>query len=399
MKYVIVIPDGMADEPIDELDGQTPVMKANTPNMDFIAKNGYTGFAKNVPDGMTPGSDVANTSIMGFDPSMLKGRGPLEAPSVGVDLGENDVAFRCNFVTVEDDKMAEFSADHITTEEATELIKTLNEHFSEYGTFYPGVSYRNLFIVSDLAMDELISTPPHDIMGQNIYEHNLKPDNEKSQLINKIMEDSREILKDHPVNQKRMEEGKMPANMVWLWGQGAKPVIGNFPEKYGLNGATITGVDLLKGISRYIGLDPIDVPGATAFFDTDYQQKVDYALESLKTHDVQFIHVEAPDEAGHEGNIPEKIRAIENIDSIILGKLLEELPKMDDFTIAVLPDHPTPINIQTHTMTPVPFAVYSTSIKNPDATEVYSEDMSKGKYADCIVGSTLISEMIKISKE
>ena len=398
MKYVIVIADGMADEPLDEINGETPVVHANTPNMDFIAREGYTGLTKNVPDGMTPGSDVANTSIMGFDPSMLKGRGPLEAPSVGVELNDNDVAFRLNFINVKDGAINDFTADHITTEEADELIKALNEHFGDIGQFYTGVSYRNLFVISDIAMEDLKSTPPHDVVGQQTSNNNLKPENEKSKLINKLMEDSVEVLENHPVNKKRVEE-KLPANMIWLWGQGAKPVIGNFPEKYGLKGATITGVDLLKGISTYIDLDVIEVPGATAYFDTNYQNKVDYALESLKTHDVQFIHIEAPDEAGHEGNLPEKIRAIENIDSIILEKLLKELPNIDeDYTIALLPDHPTPINIKTHTMSPVPFAIYSTSIKTPDDTQIFSEDMSQGKY-DTIIGHTLLNEMIKISKE
>jgi 2,3-bisphosphoglycerate-independent phosphoglycerate mutase len=400
MKYVIVIPDGMADEPVKELDNKTPVVVAKTPNMDYIANNGYTGYAKNVPDGMTPGSDVANLSIMGFNPSMLKGRGPLEAPSVGVKLNDTDVAFRCNFITVKDDKIYDFTADHITTEEADELIKALNEQFSDIGTFYTGVSYRNLFVINDLEMADFKSTPPHDEVGSLIYDYMLKPETAKSKIINDLMEQSREILENHPVNQKRIKEGKEPANMVWLWGQGEKPIIGNFTEKYGLNGATITGVDLLKGISEYIDLDIIEVPGATAYFDTDYQAKADYAIESIKKHDVQFVHIEAPDEAGHEGNTKEKVRAIENIDSIILDKILKELPKIDpEYTILVLPDHPTPINIKTHTMTPVPFAVYSTSIKNPDETEVFSEDMSKGKFSDTIMGYTLMNTIIEISKE
>ena len=399
MKYIIVIADGMADEPIDEIDGKTPVMVANTPNMDYIAKNGYTGYAKNVPDGKTPGSDVANTSIMGFDPSMLKGRGPLEAPSVGVSLNDGDVAFRLNFINVKDGKINDFTADHISTEEAEELIKALNDEFGDIGTFYPGVSYRNLFVIDDLEMEELKNTPPHDVVGQAVEDHMLKGNPEKADKINQLMYDSTKILENHPVNQKRVEEGKLPANMIWLWGQGAKPTIGNFPETYNLKGATITGVDLLKGISTYIDLDVIEVPGATAYFDTNYQNKVDYALESLKEHDVQFIHIEAPDEAGHEGNLPEKIRAIENIDSIILEKLLKELPNIDEeYTIAVLPDHPTPVNIKTHTMTPVPFAFYSTNITEPDATQVYTEDMDNGKYGT-IIGHTLLSEMIKVSKE
>jgi 2,3-bisphosphoglycerate-independent phosphoglycerate mutase len=399
MKYVIVIADGMADEPIDEIDGKTPVMVANTPNMDFIAKNGYTGYAKNVPDGMTPGSDVANTSIMGFDPSMLKGRGPLEAPSVGVDLKEGEVAFRLNFINEKDGKINNSNADHITTPEAEELIKALNDEFGDMGKFYAGVSYRNLFVVDDLETEDLQNTPPHDVVGGDIQEYLLKGNPEKADKLNQLMLDSKKVLENHPVNQKRVEEGKLPANMIWLWGQGAKPVIGNFPEKYDMTGATITGVDLLKGISNYIDLDVIEVPGATAYFDTNYQNKVDYALESLKDHDVQFIHIEAPDEAGHEGNLSEKIRAIENIDSIILEKLLKQLPEIDpEFTIAVLPDHPTPVNIKTHTMTPVPFAIYSTSIKEPDATQCFSEDMSQGKY-DTIIGHTLLCEMIKTANE
>ena len=206
MKYVIVIADGMADEPLDEINGETPIVHANTPNMDFIAREGYTGLTKNVPDGMTPGSDVANTSIMGFDPSMLKGRGPLEAPSVGVELNDNDVAFRLNFINVKDGAINDFTADHITTEEADELIKALNEHFGDIGQFYTGVSYRNLFVISDIAMEDLKSTPPHDVVGQQTSNNNLKPENEKSKLINKLMEDSVEVLENHPVNKKRVEE-------------------------------------------------------------------------------------------------------------------------------------------------------------------------------------------------
>ncbi|MDO5826623.1 MAG: 2,3-bisphosphoglycerate-independent phosphoglycerate mutase, partial [Methanosphaera sp.] len=291
------------------------------------------------------------------------------------------------------------NAQHITTAEAEELIKALNDEFGDIGKFYAGVSYRNLFVIDDLETEDLINTPPHDVVGEPVDKYLLKGNPEKADMLNKLMYDSQKVLENHPVNQKRVEEGKLPANMIWLWGQGAKPVIGNFPEKYDMTGATITGVDLLKGISNYIDLDVIEVPGATAYFDTNYQNKVDYALESIKTHDVQFIHIEAPDEAGHEGNLPEKIRAIENIDSIILGTLFEKLPEIDEeYTIAVLPDHPTPVDIRTHTMTPVPFAVYSTSIKEPDDTQCYSEDMSQGKYGT-IIGHTLLCEMIKISRE
>lgn len=402
MKYIIVIADGMADEPLKELNGETPVMKASTPNMDKIAREGYTGLIINVPDGMTPGSDVANTSIMGFNPTMLKGRGPLEAPSVGVDLNDNDVAFRLNLINIKDEKINDFTADHITTEEADELIKALNEEFNDIGKFYTGVSYRNLFVVNDLDTENFENTPPHDVVGGNIEEYMLKSDEhpKKVEKLNQLMRDSIEFLEQHPVNQKRISEGKLPANMIWIWGQGAKPEIGNFPETYQLSGATITGVDLLKGISGYINLDVIEVPGATAYFDTNYQNKVDYALKSLEDHDVQFIHIEAPDEAGHEGNLPEKIRAIENIDSIILEDLFEKLPEIDDeYTIAVLPDHPTPIDIKTHTRNPVPFAIYSTSIDTPDDVEFFSEKMEDGKYGDIIKGHTLLSTMIKIANK
>ncbi|MDO5851018.1 MAG: cofactor-independent phosphoglycerate mutase [Methanobacteriaceae archaeon] len=398
MKYVVVIPDGMADEPVDELGGKTPVVASNTPNMDFIAANGFCGHVANVPDGMTPGSDVANLSIMGFNPSMLTGRGPLEAPSVGVTLEDGDVAFRCNLMNVEDDKINDFTAGHITTSEATELIKALDESFKDIGHFYPGVSYRNLFVMDDLKSADLKSTPPHDSIGEDISEVWLKPDNELSYKLNQLMLDSMDILVDHPVNKKRVSEGKLPANMAWIWGQGPKPDIGNFTKKYNLKGATITGVDLLKGISEYIDLDIIDVPGATGYFDTDYQAKADYAINAIKEHDVLFIHIEAPDEAGHAGDIEEKIKAIESIDSIIIGRLLKELKDIDEeYTIAVLPDHPTPINKRVHTMTPVPFALYSTSIESPDACTEFSESMTGGKY-DTFEGYKLFNELIKVSQ-
>lgn len=363
MKYIVVIGDGMADYPLEELGGKTVLQSSVIPNMDYIASNGVSGLLKTVPEGMEPGSDVANLSIMGYDPKKYyTGRGPLEAASIGADLQNGEVAFRCNFITERDGKLADFNANHISTEESEKLIKTLNQEFGEVGKFYLGVSYRHLFVLNDESASSLKSTPPHDVVGGSIEENLLKPYGDKNaELLNKIMRDSEEMLEDHPVNRKRVASGKNPANMMWLWGQGTKPNMTPFAEKYGLKGATITGVDLIKGIGIYLGLTNIDVPGATGYFDTDYNQKANYAVDALDDHDLVFVHVEAPDEAGHAGDIEEKIKAIESIDVKIVGKLLDELPKFDDYAISILPDHATPIKVKTHTMDPIPYAMCSTN--------------------------------------
>ncbi len=386
MKYIVVIGDGMVDEPLAELNGETPLQKAKTPHMDFIAKNGSCGMLQTVPSGMEPGSDVANLSIMGYDPKeYYTGRGPLEAASIGATLKEDDVAFRCNLITQKNGLLADFNAGHISTVEAAELIESLNQAFFRYGKFYLGTSYRHLFVYNDKNAALLKSTPPHDEVGEPFHEHLLKgyntlnpPLDDKDVLnnlstkLNRLMYKSSDVLENHPINQKRIESGKNPANMIWLWGQGPKPQLPSFQEKYGLKGATITGVDLIKGIGTYLGLTNVHVPGATGFYDTDYCGKAKHALEALEDHDLIFIHVEAPDEAGHAGDIQEKISAIERIDRRILGKLIEELPSIDDYALAVLPDHPTPIDIRTHTSDPVPYAVYTPGCQ-ADATESYSE--------------------------
>jgi len=374
MKYVVVIGDGMVDHPLKELNGETPLQRAQTPNMDFIAKNGVCGMLQTVPNHMEPGSDVANLSIMGYDPkTCYTGRGPLEAASIGAKLNNDDVAFRCNFITEDDGLLADFNAGHISTAEASQLIDALNQSYFSYGKFYLGTSYRHLFVYKDKNADSLKSTPPHDVVGEPIKNHLLSPkDDPLSVKLNELMYKSSDVLAKHPVNQKRLEEGKKPANMIWLWGQGTKPQMTPFMEKYGLKGATITGVDLIKGIGTYLGLTNVHVPGATGFYDTDYCGKANYALETLKDHDLVFIHVEAPDEAGHAGDIDEKIKAIERIDHRILGKLLEELPSMGDYAIAILPDHPTPIELRTHTSDPIPYAIYSPGCMQ-DKTEEYNE--------------------------
>jgi 2,3-bisphosphoglycerate-independent phosphoglycerate mutase len=374
MKYVVVIGDGMADYPLEELDGKTPLQKAETPNMDKIARNGVCGMLKTVPDGMEAGSDVANLSIMGYDPhKYYTGRGPLEAASMGAELNRDDVAFRCNLINTQEGILSDFNAGHITTAEASEIIEYLNQSFYQYGRFYLGTSYRHLFVFPQKEAANLRSTPPHDVVGEPLSQHRLQPAEDDLALeLNQLMDQSRVKLENHPVNQKRSKEGLKTANMIWLWGQGVKPQIPSFKSKYGLKGATVTGVDLIKGLGIYLGLSNIKVPGATGYYDTDYCGKVNYALEALEDHDLVFIHVEAPDEAGHAGDLQEKISAIERIDKRILGKLCDELPHYDDFALAILPDHLTPLSVRTHTPEPVPYAMCkSGGVK--DAVDSYHE--------------------------
>jgi len=396
VKYVVVIGDGMADYPLEELNNKTPLQASVIPNMDYIASNGISGLIKTIPDGMEPGSDVANLSIMGYNPKKYyTGRGPLEAASMGAKLKFGQVAFRCNFITEKDGLLQDFNANHISTEESKELINTLNQEFGHIGKFYLGVSYRNLFVFDNEDVKDLKSMPPHDIVGESIYENLLKPfDNDKADLLNNVMKESHELLKEHSVNKNRVKAGKNPANMIWLWGQGIKPSMPKFSHKYGLYGATITGVDLIKGLGVYLGLDNIDVPGATGYFDTDYGAKAEYAINALDSHDLVFIHVEAPDEAGHAGNIGEKIKAIESIDSKIVGKMLDELPRYDNYKIAILPDHATPIKVKTHTMDLVPYSMCSNNgIK--DNVSQYNEFSAKMVSSDVIEGYEFMNKFLK----
>lgn len=398
MKYVVIIGDGMVDHPLNELNGETPLKRAETPNMDFLAKNGVCGMLQTVPKGMGPGSDVANLSIMGYDPKKYyTGRGPLEAASIGAKLKEGDVAFRCNLINQENGLLADFNAGHISTAEASELIEALNQYFSNFGKFYLGTSYRHLFVYSDISAASLKSTPPHDVVGEPIKDYLLGPEGDNlAQKLNDLMFKSQKIMSEHKVNQKRAESGKKTANMIWLWGQGPKPQMTPFIEKYGLKAATITGVDLIKGIGTYLGLTNIHVPGATGFYDTDYCGKAKNALEALEEHDLVFIHVEAPDEAGHAGDIHEKIMAIERIDRRILGKIMEELPSMGEYAISVLPDHATPIEVKTHTSEPIPYAVYTPGCK-ADETDSYNEEAVKKTSKDIMEGYKFLQHFIDSS--
>lgn len=396
MKYIILIGDGMADYPLKELNNKTPLQVAKKPNMDKLALNGRSGLLKTVPDGMEPGSDVANLSIMGYDPAKYyTGRGPLEAASMGVKLSKNDVAFRCNMITEKEGVLDDFNAGHITSEESGELIKVLNENFKDTGTFYHGISYRNLFVYNEKESANLKTTPPHDIVGESISNHLIQPESdENSILLNKLMDDSQEVLMKTAVNQNRLKNGKKPANHIWLWGQGPAPQIDNFLDKYGLKGATITGVDLIKGIGVYLGLENIHVPGATGYLDTDYAQKGQYAINALNDFDIIFIHVEAPDEAGHSGDVKEKIKAIEEIDSKILGPLMEVLEDYDEYTVVLLPDHATPIDLRTHTMDAIPYVIFSTNLK-PDSVEEYDEFSCKEGVLGVEMAYNLINNLIR----
>ena len=355
MKYIVIVGDGMADYPLKELGGKTPLEVADKPNMDYMASEGKVGLLKTIPDGMYPGSDVAILSILGYDPrKYYTGRGPLEAAALGIKLGDNDIAFRCNLITEKDGKIFDYSSGHITTEEATELLKEMKK--SKIGEFYTGISYRHVFVLRSSSAD-IESTPPHDVVGGAVSEHLIKPKGSKlARELNDFMLASKDILSKHPVNVRRVAAGKNPANMIWLWGQGKRPRIEKLKEKYGLTGAMISAVVLIKGLGVYAGMSVIDVPGATGYYDTNYKGKAEYALKALDTHDFICVHVEAPDEAGHEGNVEMKIKTIEDLDKRLVGRILE---RAEGCKIAVLPDHPTPISVRTHTPDPVPFAIYS----------------------------------------
>jgi len=372
MKYVVLIGDGMSDYPLDELNGKTPLEVANKPNIDELTLKGRTGQLKTIPEELNPGSDVANMGIFGYDPlKYYSGRGPLEAGSMGIKVSNDDIIFRCNFITEHNGIMDDFNAGHISSEEAAILINDLNEYFSSDGKFYPGVSYRHLFIRKDPKLKDLITRPPHDIFGQKLDDH-MNFEDKSSLAIKEIMLNSKKVLAHHEVNKKRIANNQKPANMIWLWGQGLKPNMPLFKDLYGINGSTITAVDLIKGIGVFSGLNNIDVPGATGYFDTNYKAKGKYAVKALKDNEILFVHIEAPDEAGHAGDIEEKIKAIEQIDDKILNPIANSIGSYGDYKIAILPDHATPIDVRTHTRDPVPLAIYS-SIDDGDDTKVYNE--------------------------
>ncbi len=374
-KYVILCPDGMADFPVEELGEKTPLEYAHTPNMDDIANKGVTGLVQTIPNGCLPGSDIGSMSILGYDPlRYYTGRSPLEAASMGVELGANDAAFRLNLVNILEEYgnkiMHDYSGGHIDTGSAAKIIQTFQERLGgDKINFYPGISYRHLMVIRDLDINGLKTTPPHDIPDRAIDEY--LPLGNGSKEVLDIMKKAGEILNGHPVNSERIRAGKLPANFIWLWGQGYKPSMPTMEEKYGIGGSVISAVDLVKGIGKYAGLTVINVPGATGYLDTNYKGKVDYGIESLNSADFAYIHVEAPDEASHEGSVSKKIKAIEDFDNFIVGGVLEGLKKFSGYTLMVLPDHFNPVKLKKHTPEPVPFCGFSTKIKMSGAKNKY----------------------------
>jgi 2,3-bisphosphoglycerate-independent phosphoglycerate mutase len=374
MKYVVIIGDGMADWPLDELGGKTPLMTAHKPYMDMMAREGFCGKVLTIPDGYPSGSDVACMSIFGYSPAKYyTGRAPIEASGMGIEMGESDVAFRCNLVNldVHPDKtfMGDYSGGHITTEEAKILIQDLTKELgNEEFVFFPGVSYRHVMLWRD-GLWEMNTTPPHDITGKEILDY--LPSGKGADRIISLMVDSRRILEGHQLNRKREKASKRPANSIWLWGQGKKAKFPLFKDNYGLTGATVTAVDLVKGISKLVGFDTPTVDGATGYLDTNYRGKAHKAIELLANHDIVYIHVEAPDEASHEGNTKEKIKAIESIDREVVGTIFESVGDTAKFLI--ITDHATPISLKTHYATPVPFAIYEKHNRKGGCPSGYDE--------------------------
>jgi len=383
MKYIFLVGDGMQDRPMAELDGKTPLEVAKTPNMDYIARKGKVGWARTIPEGKSPGSDVAIMSLLGYSPKeFYTGRGPLEAANLGVNLKEDEIAFRCNLVTVSDETMVDYSAGHITSKEAAVLIKFLDQKLSpDKFRFYPGVSYRHLMVSKGIGED-LKCTPPHDITGKQIKE--FLPRGENEEVMSDLMERSRSLLKEHEINHVRIDLKENPANMIWLWGQGKKPNMPSFSLKFGVEGSVISAVDLIKGLGRIIGLKPVNVEGATGYYDTNYLGKAQAAIKALKDKDFVFVHVEAPDEAGHNGELRAKISVIEKFDSLVVGTILEHFKDREDFRILVSSDHPTPLSIRTHAAEPVFFAVYGRGIisNNVDGFNEQAARMSEWKFEE-----------------
>ena len=401
MKYVVIIADGMADYKVDELGNKTPMEAANKPTMDLLARSSLVGTVLNVPVGMVPESDTANLAILSYDPKIYsKGRSPLEAVSMGLEMADNDTAFRCNVVTLSEDEqnyedriMLDHSADEISTPEAAELIKTVNEKLgTKLRRFFPGVSYRHCLLWENAPTADFMR--PHDIIGRRIGEY--LPNGKDGEIFLDLMKESYEILKDHPINQKRRANGKKPANTIWLWSPGKKPALPSFSEKWNIRGAVISAVDLIKGIGLCAGMTSIDVEGATGNIHTNFKGKADAAIKALLDgYEFVFVHVEAPDECGHRAEIENKVLSREKIDREILKPVFEFLDNSgEDFKIMLLPDHPTPLCLRTHSSEPVPFFIYSSADKK-DGVDTFTEATSEGKGFYIPNGYTLLENMIE----
>ena len=379
MKYLIILGDGMADEPLENYGGKTPLQMANKPYIDWLAKHGQSGQLITVPESMHPGSEIANLAVLGYDvEKIFEGRGVLEAASIGVELKPGDLGLRCNLLTIENERIKNHSAGHILTEEAAELIEFLNERLgTDLIRFYPGVSYRHLLVVKN-GIKDLQCTPPHDVPGTPFAEVMIRPKTEDAkktaELLNALILESQKILGDHPVNVKRIVEGKDPANSIWPWSPGYKPTMPTLTEMFGIgHSSVISAVDLIHGIGVYAGMEVIHVEGATGLYNTNYEGKAKATIDALKNSDLVYLHIEASDEAGHEGDVELKTKTIEYLDGRVVKYILEETAKMEEpVSIAILPDHPTPCALKTHTRKPVPFTIYRPESK-PDTVEVYDE--------------------------
>ncbi len=372
MKYLLIVPDGMADTPIDALDGRTPLMAAETPHLDALARLGTVGRVQTVPPGMPPGSDVAALSIMGYDPARYyTGRAPLEAASLEIDLGPRDVAFRCNLITTDGTAIVDYSGGEVSSADGAVLLDAVATRLgTSKRRFYPGVSYRNLLVWAEGSVD-VRTVPPHDVMGQPLLPN--LPEGDGETTLRQMIWDSYEILAAHPLNRRCVDEGRHPANMIWLWGQGYAPSLPNFPATHGVSGTVISAVDLLRGIARLAGLKAPLVPGATGRLDTNWAGKAAAARVALAESDFVMIHVEAPDECGHQGDLEGKVRAIALTDREIIGPAWEAAQRYGDARILVLPDHYTPIARRTHVGDPVPFCLAGTGIPKDSADRLDEE--------------------------
>jgi 2,3-bisphosphoglycerate-independent phosphoglycerate mutase len=368
-KYAIIIPDGAADEPIEQFGGKTVFEAAHIPNIDIISQTGRQGLVRTVAKNMTPGSDVAMMSLLGYDPQRFyTGRAPIEAVAMNIQLEPTDWVFRCNLVTIADEKMADHSAGHISTKEGAKLVEDLNKILGSTSLttrgsssikFYPGVSYRHLCVIKGVDFD-VYTAPPHDIIGQNAAKN--LPRGKNAEILLELTAKARQLLADHEINKIRRDLGENPVSSIWLWGQGKKAAMDSFYNKFGLKGVAITAVDLVRGLAKLIGFDLIKVEGATGFVDTNYKGKAAAAIEALKKYDIVFVHIEGPDEAGHAGNAELKKKAVERIDKYIVGPVYQAIQKYDNWRILVMPDHPTPVNLRSHCAEPVPFAIAGAGI-------------------------------------
>jgi len=394
VKYIILVPDGAADFPVEELNNRTPLEFANTPNLDYLAKIGRCGLMETIPPGFPAGSEVANLVILGYSPQQCyQGRGVLEAASIGITLDKNDVVFRCNTIFVDNGIIISHSAGHISSDESRHLIDVLNDKLSdELIQFYHGFDYRHILVLKKIFSPEIECFPPHDFVGKKV--NNLLPRSENRdaqktvETLKKLIEQAEQILNAHPVNLKRIKENKYPANFIWPWSPGKKPGMKPITKKFNMSGAVISAVDLIKGIGIYAGLDVINVKGATGLYNTNYEGKAEAAIEALKKYDLVYLHVEAPDEASHEGNLNLKIRCIEDFDKRIVGKIWKAVD-LNNTVIAVIPDHFTPVSVRGHTNEKVPFLIYSPD-NHPDSIETFNEQTCNNGSLGVIKGEEFI---------